>query len=506
MKDSLNKKYISKLSSSLISFFLGFITLGIIPKELGPESYGNFSFLTNFFQRILKFLKFGLPSSYLTKLSKRNKEKNIIGFYQYILFITIFIIFSVTFLALCLGFQEVLWPKQESIFIFYALLFTMFSYMLSFFRITMDALGFTVIFEKAVILQSILLTLLILIFYFINLINLQTYFLINFIIMSFLIFSSLLILRKNRIFLSQYLSLSKKEFLNYIKEFYSFSHPLFFNGLVVFFVSLADRWLLQFHSGSIEQGYFGFSLKIVSITFIFTAAMSTLFQREMSLSYQNKDLKNTRLLFKKNVLLFFLITSYFAVFISTNADKISFFIAQDLYKDANMTIAIMAFYPVHQAYGQLSGSVFLAMEKTYILRNIGMLTGITGFFFSVLFISSNWMGLGATGLAIKMVLIQFISVNIGLFINIKNLKLSLWKYFGHQFAVLFAMFVFISLSTYVTDYITQNTFLSFIICGLLYTILVLLFVSQFPQFIGRNKSDLINYKTSINKFIKKYKG
>jgi len=84
-QDSLKKRYVSKLASNLVKFALGFVTLGIVPRVLGPEAYGNYGFLTNFFNRTMKFLSFGVPTAYYIKISKRQNEKKLIGPYLYLL-------------------------------------------------------------------------------------------------------------------------------------------------------------------------------------------------------------------------------------------------------------------------------------------------------------------------------------------------------------------------------------------------------------------------------------
>jgi hypothetical protein len=78
----------------------------------------------------------------------------------------------------------------------------------------------------------------------------------------------------------------------------------------------------------------------------------------------------------------------------------------------------MTFYPIHQTYGQLSSSIFYATGQTKLYSNIGIITILAGLPVTYLLIApADKMGLnaGATGLAIKMVLLNFISVNIQVF-------------------------------------------------------------------------------------------
>jgi len=100
-QDSLKKRYTSKLTSKLVQFGLGFITLGMVPRALGTEAYGNFGYLTNFFTRTTKFLKFGITAAYYSKLSRRQNEKKLIGFYAYYVVLIMFNVYCFCLYVWC---------------------------------------------------------------------------------------------------------------------------------------------------------------------------------------------------------------------------------------------------------------------------------------------------------------------------------------------------------------------------------------------------------------------
>lgn len=500
--DSLKKRYVSKLISNLVTFSLGFVTLGMVPRALGPEAYGNFSFLTNFFNSTTKFLRFGIPAAYLTKLSKRTSEKKLIGFYIYYILALVLFVFTGTIGAITLGFQEIIWPDQKSVFIFAAALLALIQFISNFLRSTNDSFGFTVSYERIFIVQSILSTVLIVLLYILKIITLSTLFLMHYCVTFFIIFAGWKVLSNNKISLSKQLSLTKTEITSYIKEFYHFSHPLFFNGLVVYFVAIGDRWLLQHFYGSAEQGYYTFALKISSIVFLFTSAMSTLLIREMSLSYKDKNKGELKRLFKRNIPLFYFISAYFAVFISLNAGTVCSIIGGDEYINASSIISVIVFYPVHQTYGQLGGSVFLATERTKIIRNVGMITGLLGFILSFFIITSYGFGLGAIGLASKMVLVQIVAVNIYLWINTKFLEESFKDFFINQILVLFLLFLVGKISLSLSEMINFTYLYDFIFSGIIYTVFVTIILFYFPSIIFLERSEMQNYYRNIFNVIK----
>jgi O-antigen/teichoic acid export membrane protein len=503
IQDSLNKRFTAKLSNNLVKLALGFITIGLLPRVLGPETYGNYGYITNFYTRTIKFLSFGVPTAYYIKLSKRQHEKKIIVFFIYYSILLIFLLITSTFGFITVGLQGIIFPEQKEIIIYATVLLVVLNFVSNSLRATNDAFGYTVKYELVILVQNIMASGLVVLLYYTNTLTLGTYFLMQYFILLFVIISGLNVLRRQEISLSNKLSLAKKEMVRYIKEFYQFSHPLFINSLVVFFIVIADRWLLQYFYGSLEQGYYTLALRTGSIVFIFTSAMSSLLVRDMSDSFQNNNIKDIKHLFRKYIPLFYFVTAYMAVFISLNAETIIFIIGGSEYKKASTVLAVISLYPIHQVYGQLSGSVFLATEKTRILRNIGISTGLAGFIISLFLLSPvSYLGfeMGAIGLAIKMVLVQFITVNIILWFSARFLNLSFIKFFGHQLIVLSILFLLAKLSLYMTDFISTHILNNFIISGIIYSLLVLSTILLYPRIIVKTRRDLCFASDGIGKF------
>ena len=76
----------------------------------------------------------------------------------------------------------------------------------------------------------------------------------------------------------------------------------------------------------------------------------------------------------------------------------------------------MAFYPIHQTYGQLSGSIFYAASQTKLYRNIGIFSALLSVLFAFTFIYI--FELGAVGLALTMLIVQVIGTNIQLYFKV----------------------------------------------------------------------------------------
>ena len=86
--------------------------------------------------------------------------------------------------------------------------------------------------------------------------------------------------------------------------------------------------MLQKFAGSVEQGFYGFSYQIGGVCFLFTSAMTPLIIREFSIAFEKHKIQEVARLFN----------------------------------------------------GQLSGSVFIASDKTKLYRDISVFSMLVLFF------------------------------------------------------------------------------------------------------------------------------
>jgi O-antigen/teichoic acid export membrane protein len=497
LSDSLKKRYAYKLGSKLLSLLLGLVTVGIVPKALGPSGYGTFSFLTFFFARIIKFMKLGTASAFFTKLSARRKESTLIGFYGVFLALISIVVMAFIPISIFLGANEILWPDQLHLYVYTAAGFSLLSMFSKVIHDTNDALGLTVRNEFVFITQNIFLTGMILYYFMTDRLDLNRYFVIHYSMQLYLIvFGAMVIVVYGRYRVREMFSLTRRHVRTYSHEFMSYSHPLMVNSIFILAVAIGDRWLLQKYAGSTEQGYYSLALKLVSICFLFTTSMVPLFTREIATSHEKNDLKKIRRLFNRNIPLFYFIAAYFSMFIALNSKQIVGIIGGEHYLLAAPVIAIMAFYPMHQTYGQMSGAAFLATGRTRTFRNIGVTTGVMGLIISTFLMAPlGGMGvqLGAVGLAVKMVLIQLVAVNIQLWINCKYLDLSFAKYFMHQLFVPVILIMVAYLSLSIVMRFELNSIGEFIVNGVIYTGLTFSILLVLPRLIVMSRAEILSY-------------
>uniref|UniRef100_UPI0040471C79 lipopolysaccharide biosynthesis protein n=1 Tax=Algoriphagus sp. TaxID=1872435 RepID=UPI0040471C79 len=507
--DSLRKRYLFKLSSSLLGFAISIIIQAIVPRGLGPEAFGSYAFLTSILTQIVLFFDLGNTSAFFVKVSQRPREFKIVTFYLgftmlgFGLFLT-----GIATISFFPTQTSQIFPGQEIFYILIAAFFAIFSRVLQILNNMVDAYGLTVQSEKGMMGQKVVGLIIIFLLYITDKLNLINYFLYQYFIILLLSLLFIWIIRDSGIFKSENWKLTWLNVKEYFQEFYTYSNPLLIGFLFGFVSGILDRWLLQYFGGSVEQGFYGISFQISAVSTLFTGAMSMLIMREFSIAFSKSDFKHMAYLFRRFIPLLYSISAYISCFVAVQSDKVIYLMGGSQFKNAYLAVFIMSFYPIHQTYGQLSGSVFLATGQTKLYARLGILSVILGLpmvFF--LLASSKFFGfnLGATGLAIKMVLIQVIFVNIQLYYNSRLLNLNFWKYIGHQIVCVTCLLVISIVVMLLINYglnFENQVIVNFFLSGMVYTGLVIILVYFQPIVFGINSHDISYIKNLIIQRIK----
>jgi len=494
-EDSLKKRYTYSLFNNFIGLVAGGVTSVVVPRALGPVAYGNFSFLTNFLQQVVNFLDVGTSKAFFTKLSQRPDEQKLRSFYLYVSLVITGSLAAFLALVSAFSLREYIWPGQHWIFISAATFWALGTWYSKVLKTVTDAYALTVQAQMARVVQRILAVILILLLFLLGWLNLYTLFLYHYAIILFLCVAWVkIVYGKGHSLWGGNLKWS--EIRCYLSEFYQYCSPLFMMGVIGLPLLLFDRWLLQMYAGSVEQGFYGLSYRIGAICFLFTGAMAPLLTREFSVAFGRKDLKQMAFLFRRYIPLLYSIAAFFSCFIALRADEVIYITGGSHYAPAAMAVTIMAFYPIHQTYGQLSASVFYATGQTRLFRNISisiMLIGLPVTYFLIAPPDQMGLNAGATGLAIKMVVMQFIGVNVELFFNSKLLKLNFWKYLSHQIVSVGAFLGLGTTAIVIVEhvlYVPEKGIASFIGSGFVYTLLVGGVLLLCPILFGLHRNDI----------------
>jgi len=503
MEDSLKKRYSIKLFASIISGIIGAILIAIVPKALGPIAYGQFVYLQDFFMKIIGFLDMGSSIAFFTKLSADNRRKELILFYFIYAFFVLSIVVIFIYVINILGFSSYLLPQIPNEYIFFGLFFGFLTWITQIFIKISDAYALTVSVELIKIGHKILSLFILLYLIYQTTFNLKIYFYFHYLsLLVFLIILTWLFFKKD-ILKNILFQIQNLRFKIIVKEFIDYCHPLFIYSAIGVGVGLFDIWLLQKVGGSEQTGFYGLAYSLAAMCFVFTGAMTPIITREFSKAYAQEDLKEMKKLFYRFVPMLYSLAAFFTIFIAFQTETILAIFTDERFKDASLVLVVIIFYPIHQTYGQLSGSIFYATGKTKLLRNISFVTQPIGIVLSLFFVYI--LELEAVGLALKMILGQILGTNIQLYFNSKFLNLNMKSLVLHQIysVIFFTVLAFISTSIIFSD----SLLFSFLLSGILYTFFVILATYMFPQIFALKKNEideiLIRLKNVIKRKIKK---
>lgn len=468
-----------------------FVQISLVPRALGPQAYGNFEFLVTFFQQFIEFIDVGTSVFFFNKLSHRNADTGLIRVYAEFVALVFLAMSCVLIVIVSLGWEQRVWPEQELHYILLAALMGYLVWISEIFRKVVDAFGHTIWGESMLLGFRGLGALAIALLFLGDWLSLNTVFAKELTLSGLVIVAlgwlSLRFWKRN---LSQHAYCTRRR--EVILEFWLYCSPLLIYALAGAVAGIGGRWLLQHFAGPAEQGFYGLSFRIAGVSILFTSAMTQLIMREFARAHAKSDIDELRRLFRRYAPLLYAVAAYFSAFISAQAEMVIWILGGDKFVAAGPALVMMALSPMHQTYGQMNGSLFLATGQTRLYRNIGILALVIGLA-STWFVLAprNYGGLsgGSLEMAINLIAVQFLAVNVQLWFNLKRLKLNFYLFLLHQIVVAGLFIGLAWFSSGISSYYGLNGFMNFFISGLLYSALVSFFIWRVPQLIGWSAVD-----------------
>ena len=513
---SLKKRFIYKLLGNLAAIILGIIALVVVPKALGPADFGRYEFLTANFNLVLNTLVLQLPVAYFNWISRKGHKENTdyatgLIFYVSLLAIVIFTLFICA--TVLLGINDWIWPDIPQTYLWFALGLSSATFLYQLCTYVSDGRALTVGLEKIRLLQNLLKTAGILALFIWGMLTLNNYFVVQMCAIFITVVIAMIWLASRDVYSRKLLRPWKFEKQTQ-EEFNSFAiqyaRPLVITMLLGFCYNYFDRWFLQFIAGSSQQGYFSLSDRLGAIAIVFTTAMTPLLTREFAFAHEAHNTARLVRLFD-HIKIFYFLAAVIGCFMSVQSEAIVEVVGGEKYKDAVIPVAIMALYPLQQTFGQLSASLLIATGQTKLYAKLAIIIMGVSLPVSYLLIASHdylipGLALGATGLAIKMVLIGFIGINIQLYFNTKMLGLSFYKWVAYQLQTMAVVYLVATASYWLINEfpiefllplnvfnLASNTFTLLIrlgVSGLFYLGLVGILVIYIPGLANLNKGDL----------------
>jgi O-antigen/teichoic acid export membrane protein len=194
--------------------------------------------------------------------------------------------------------------------------------------------------------------------------------------------------------------------------------PLIALSLISFFYDFADKWMLQKFGGASQQGYFQIANQFSTISLLATTSILSVFWKEIADAWAKHDHARIAMLYRKvsrGLVMLGAITT--GLLLPWSEQIVMIFLGQ-AYAQAWPVLAIMLLYPIHQSMGQIGGTMLLASGLTHRHMLVSMGTMLVSVPFSYLMLAPTTgalvpgLGMGAIGIATKMVLLGIVSVNV----------------------------------------------------------------------------------------------
>lgn len=439
---SLQKRFAFKLVANVIGVLLGLVTMAFVPRALGPEQFGRFEFVTNNFKLIFDTLTLQVPVAYFNWVSRKgHKEDTDLSFGVTLYFsLGMALLFGLFIAATQVGgWHALLWPEVPQVYLWEALAFTLAVFFYQFLVYLSDGKSLTVGLEKIRLLQNVMKCLALVGLVLAGMMNLHSYFWAQIAVIGGTVLISAVWLNRQGAWRAPALApwaFPREEVLRYLGFVKDYARPLTVLMLSGFLFLYFDRWFLQLIGGSAQQGFFGLSDRLGQIAFIFTSAMTPLLTREFALAHEEQNRERLLALFER-IRLFLFIATVTSCFLSVQSESIVALVGGDKFRGAVVPIALMALFPIHQTFGQLSGALMVASGQTGLYAKIGIFMMAASLPITYVCIAPAsfvvpGLALGATGLALKMLIWQFVGTNIQLYCNTRYLRIPFLRWLALQ--------------------------------------------------------------------------
>ena len=417
--ESILKRFIFSFVTNAVRALVSFITVILVAKWLGPEDYGRMAFLLSTFIAIKSLLDMGSSSAFFTFLSKKRMSS------AFILYFWLWVLLQLLISILIVGYVlpdnviSSIWKGESRSLVFLALIAAFMQFSVWPIASQMaEANRQTIKVQKLNLLIVFLHLLVIVCFIYFGVISIPIIFVVT--ACEWLIASIIASHYYKRIdFQKNNKNINELSNLETFKSFIIYCLPFIPYVWLAFASDFGDRWILQTFGGSIEQAYYSIALQFASVSLIATTSIIKILWKEVAELNEEANKVFIGKICRSSFIAIYLFTAVICCMLVPHAESIIKLLLGPEYVNGSMALTLMFLYPVHQSLGQLGGSVLCSMGLTQIHVIIGSFHCILSLILAYFLIAPKeahlpGFDLGSVGLAIKMLSVQFLTVNIAL--------------------------------------------------------------------------------------------
>jgi O-antigen/teichoic acid export membrane protein len=495
---SVKLRLIVSAASNVLRAVISFFTGVYIARYLSPAGYGEMAFLLGSFVAIRALLDLGSSSAFFTFLSRQARGKLFFALYFSWLAVQFFIALVLLWLVIPTNLLAEIWLGYDREVVILAFVSTFMQQQVwqmvghcgearrktirvQLMNITVALVYFAVIVLTATYSQ----------------LTVQKIFVILIGLYAVATASAYQVLRENQ----PIEPIPEQTVKEICLSYWDYCKPLLVLAIVSFAYEFADKWMLQKYGGAAQQGYFQIASQFSAVSLLATTSILNVFWQELASAWERQDRARAAVLYQKVCRCMVMLAASVSGLLFPWSEEIVNILLGAQYAGAWPTFAIMLFYPIHQSMGQINGAMFLASGKTriYMYISIAVMLAATPVSYVMLANTTSGfiagLGLGALGMAIKMVVIGMISVNIQAWMMA---KIGGWKFDWLFQLVGIPLMIILGLAARAIVEIPWNLgdlggtelILPVIVGTVLYILMLMTAFWRMPWLVGLNQSDV----------------
>jgi O-antigen/teichoic acid export membrane protein len=493
---SIRARFIASFFNNIARSGITFVSVILLARWLGAEDYGRLSFILASLAAFKQLLDMGSASAFITLASQKLRSKNFIyTYWVWIAFQLIVSLLIVSFFIPEITFDYI-WNGESRLLIILGLI-AVFAQN----SVWTTALAMAESQRQTIQAQKINTAVVLIHLFVVILLWVFGKLAIPFLFVALIIEWSFAGWLASKLYSANKKTEKGESFIKILSEFKNYCLPLIPYAWLSFLHDFADRWMLQHWGGSEEQAYFAIARQFSIVSLLAVTSILSIFWKEISEAHHQDNQEKIKVLFQKTHRgLYFL-----GVFIATtllpwSREILDLTVGGD-YIEGSVTFMLMILYPIYQILGQIGAVMLLATHRTRLHTLLGGFTMVLGLITSYFLMAPegalvSGLGLASKGLAWKMLIVQFIQVNVLYWFigNLYGLKVE-WRY---QIVTLsIALALSCTLKILVLGWGSIPIILSLFIYGLLYLLLTIIFLYFFPSVIGLKRQEFNDFSSSV---------
>ncbi len=493
MTTSIRTRFTVSLGANLLKAPLGFIAGILVARGLGPDQYGKMMFLLATFTALRQLLDVGSSTAFFTFLSQRPRSTQFVAWFSAWLGVQFLLPLLAVGLLFPAAWMELIWKGEQRSLV--ALAFVA-AFMQSTVWTVVMQMGESQRLTRWVQGVGAAVTLLHLLLVAVS--WWQEWLGIRLILAAIAIewaVAAWLVAKQLRFPVQVE---EKESFWGVLKEFGRYCLPLIPYSWLGLAYDFADRWLLQTFGGNVQQAYYAVALQFGAIVAIGTSSILNVFWKEIAEAHQQENHERVAMLYRRVSRGLFLVAASLAGYLLPWSGDILRMTLGPAYVGGEMVLAIMFIYPIHQSMGQLGGAMLYATGRVRAQVILGMVAMALSIVVTYLVLAPadgpiSGFGLGSVGLAGKMVVLQFLSVNAVAFYLARSMRISFdWTY---QLICGFGCFGSGALAYVISNrfhFVVTEVWAGMVMSAILHSLMLIAFIWLVPSLTGLSRSELMN--------------